>query len=89
MTIQTFAATAAAGITNFPAVMQARLNLVGIPFTVTYDAVNHVHTFDNSTDNGNLVIGGNLLSSLGFDTALAFYNMSSPKATSCTLMSQK
>ena len=43
----------------------------------------------NSTDNGNLVISGNLLSTLGFDTALAFYNMSSPKATSCTLTSQK
>ena len=35
--------------------------------------MNHVFTFDNSTTNGNLV----------------FYNMSSPKATSCTLTSQK
>ena len=89
VTIQTYSATDAAGIANFPAVMQNRLNLVGIPFTVTYDAVNHVHTFDNSTDNGNLVIGGSSLSTLGFNTALAFYNMSSPKSTACTLTSQK
>ena len=89
VTTQTYAANAAAGIANFPAVMQARLDLRGIPFTVTYDAVTHLFTFDNSTTNGNLVISGNLLSTLGFDTALAFYNMSSPKATTCTLTSQK
>ena len=89
MTIQTYAATASAGIANFPAVMQARLDLRGIPFTVTYDAVTHVFTFDNSTTNGNLVVSSNPLSTLGLDTALAFYNMSSAKATSCTLTSQK
>jgi len=69
--------------------MQSRLNLVGIPFIVTYDEVTHLYMFDNSTTNGNLVIECNLMSTLGFDTALAFYNMSSPKATSCTLTSQK
>ena len=89
VTTQTFGATGAAGIANFPPVMQARLTLVGIPFTITYDAVTHVFTFDNSTTNGNLVISGNLLSTLGFDTALAFYNMSSAKSTACTLTSQK
>ena len=89
VTIQTYAATASAGIANFPAVMQARLDLRGIPFTVTYDAVTCVFTFDNSTTNGNLVISSNLLSTLGFDTALAFYNMSSAKSTACTLTSQK
>ena len=46
---------------------------------MTYDDVTHLFTFDNSTDNGNLVIGGNILCKLGFDTALAFYNLSSPK----------
>jgi hypothetical protein len=63
--------------------------LTGIPFIVSYDAVTHLYTFTNTTTNGGLVLGGNSLASFGFNTALAFYNMSSPTSTACTLTSQK
>ena len=90
MTTQVHAATSAASINDFPAVIENRLTFMNIPFTyITYDAVNHVFIFDNSTNNGTLVIGGSLLATLGFETALPFYNMSAAKATSCTLTSQK
>ena len=56
---------------------------------MTYDATTQLFTFDNSTTNGGLVLGGSILSTLGFDTTLALYNYSVPKGTSCTLTSQK
>ena len=89
MYIQTIAPIASVAITAYVAIINNRLNLLGIPYTVAYDAVTHLFTFDNSTNNGTLVLGGNGLSTMGFDTALAFYNICSPKATSCTLTSQK
>ena len=76
-------------IASFTPVINAKLVTYGIPCTMSYDAVTHLFTFNNSTDNGGLVIGGNILSTFSFDTGLAFYNLSSPKTTLCTLTNKK
>ena len=48
VTMQVYAATTAAGIANFPAVIQNRLTLMNLPFTTTYDTVTCVFTFDTA-----------------------------------------
>jgi len=86
----TFPAGGPFTLASFATALDAQLGLWGIPFRVTYDSVTtKLFIFDNTTTTGSLVLGGSSLASFGFNTALAFYNMSSPTSTACTLTSQK
>ena len=76
-------------VSGFAPAIQGKLAQLGIPVTCTFDSINNVFIFENTTNNNNFVLGGTSLATFGFDTTNPTNFISAPLGTSCTLTSQK